>query len=236
MRLLVAEDHPNVSRALAQGLREQGYAVDVTADGTEAEHLIAANDYDCVILDMMLPGKDGWAILRDIRRRGIHTPVLCLTARDAVEDRVRGLDQGADDYLVKPFAWEELVARVRRLVHRRHGLSRATICVGDLELDTAARTVRRAGRLINLTAKEYQLLHYLAVRADQVVPRSDIWEHLYDQDDQSTSNAVDVYIAQLRKKIDRDFEPKLIHTRRGMGYMLSATAASCRPGAEDPMS
>jgi DNA-binding response OmpR family regulator len=222
VRLLVAEDHQTLARSIASGLREEGYAVDLTFDGVEADHLLRVNDYDLAVLDIMLPGKDGWAIIRDLRHQGRKTPILCLTSRDGVDDRARGLDLGADDYLIKPFAWAELLARVRALIRRAHGHASPIIRVGDLEVDTAAKTVRRAELPINLTAREYALLHYLAERAGQVVSRSEIWEHIYDQYDESSSNVVDVYVGYLRNKIDKPFDTKLIHTRRGLGYVLSA--------------
>jgi DNA-binding response OmpR family regulator len=222
VRLLVAEDHPTLARSIASGLREEGYAVDLTFDGVEAEHLLKVNDYDCAVLDIMLPGRDGWTIIRDLRQSGKQTPILCLTSRDAIDDRAKGLDLGADDYLVKPFAWAELLARVRAVIRRAHGRASPVIQVGDLEIDTAAKTVHRAGQPIVLTAREYALLHYLGERAGQVVSRSDIWEHLYDQADESSSNVVDVYVGYLRNKIDKPFDAKLIHTRRGLGYVLSA--------------
>jgi DNA-binding response OmpR family regulator len=222
MRILIAEDHPSLARSLADGLREEGYAVDLTHDGDEALHLAQVNPYDGILLDVMLPGKDGFAILKHLRKQGIKTPVLCLTARDAVTDRVTGLDLGADDYLVKPFNFEELIARVRALVRRGHGQKSATLRVADLEIDTTRKLARRGGRSIDLSAREYALLEYLAHRKGQVVSRTDIWEHLYDQHDEATSNVVDVYIGYLRSKIDKDFDVKLIQTRRGQGYLLGA--------------
>jgi DNA-binding response OmpR family regulator len=220
MRLLVAEDHPNLARSIANGLREEGYAVDLTFDGEEALTWALANPYDCLVLDIMLPGKDGYGILQAVRRRGLPTPVLFLTARDGVEDRVKGLDLGADDYLVKPFAWEELIARVRSVIRRAHGRESNVVTVADLEIDTGAKTVKRGGRAIELSAREYGLLEFLAHRQGQVVSRAEIVGHIYDQADETTSNVVDVYIGYLRNKIDRDFPVKLIHTRRGMGYVL----------------
>lgn len=222
MRILIAEDHASLGRSLADGLRDEGYAVDLTHDGDEALHLAQANPYDAVLLDVMLPGKDGFSILRTLRQRSVRTPVLCLTARDGLEDRVKGLDLGADDYLVKPFAWEELLARVRAVLRRGHGQPSSVIQVGDLEVDTAQKIARRVGRKIELSAREFALLEYLAHRQGQVVSRTDIWDHLYDQHDEATSNVVDVYIGYLRAKIDKDFPTKLIHTRRGQGYMLAA--------------
>jgi two-component system copper resistance phosphate regulon response regulator CusR len=222
VRVLVAEDHPNLARSVANGLREEGYAVDLTFSGDEAHTWALANPYDCLVLDINLPGKDGYAILQAVRRRGLKTPVLFLTARDGVEDRVKGLDQGADDYLVKPFAWDELLARVRSVIRRAHGGQSSTIAIADLEIDTAAKTVKRGGKPIDLSAREYGLLEYLAHRQGQVVSRADICGHIYDQADETTSNVVDVYIGYLRNKIDRDAAVKLIHTRRGMGYVLGA--------------
>lgn len=222
MRVLVAEDHPSLARSLADGLREEGYAVDLTFDGQEAQHMALTNDYDGVILDIMLPNVDGWAILKNIRRQKPAMPVMCLTARDAVEDRVKGLDLGADDYLVKPFSWDEFVARVRALVRRGHGRGSSVLRVADLEIDTARKTVTRGANAVQLSAREFALLEYLAHRAGDVVSRTDIWEHLYDQNDESISNVVDVYIGYLRAKIDRGYEVKLIHTRRGQGYVLGA--------------
>ena len=222
MRILVAEDHATLARSIANGLREENFAVDLTFDGGEALHLALANPYDCIVLDVMLPTKDGWQIVQSLRREGSKTPVLFLTARDGVDDRVRGLNLGGDDYLVKPFAWEELLARVRALVRRGHGHESPQIKVADLEIDMTAKVVRRGGKSIALSAKEFALLEYLAHREGQVVSRSDIWEHLYDHADETTSNVVDVYIGYLRNKIDRDYPVKLIHTRRGLGYVLTA--------------
>jgi DNA-binding response OmpR family regulator len=222
MRVLVVEDHASLARSIANGLREEGFAVDLTADGDEALQWSKLNPYDCIVLDVMLPGKDGWTVLQQIRRHESNVPVLMLTARDAVDDRVKGLNLGADDYLVKPFAWEEFLARVRALVRRGHDKKAPTISVGDLEIDTASKTVKRAGRPIALSGREYALLEYLAHREGRVVTRGEIWDHIYDQADETTSNVVDVYIGYLRNKIDRDFPTKLIHTRRGLGYILVA--------------
>jgi len=226
MRLLVAEDHPKLARSIANGLREEGYSVDLTFDGSEAAHMLSSNAYDCVILDIMLPGKEGWDVLNDARTAGNRAPVLCLTARDTPEDRVRGLNLGADDYLIKPFDWDELLARVRALIRRAHGQASTTIRVGDLEINTLSKMVRRGGNIIPLSAREYALLHYLALRSGQVVSRTDVWEHLYDQEEELSSNVVDVYIGYLRNKIDKPFETKLIQTRRGHGYMLAASVPS----------
>ena len=222
MRILVAEDHPSLARSIANGLREEEYAVDLTFDGEEALQWAQQNPYDLLLLDVTMPGRDGLSIVQTLRRRGARTPILLLTARDSTEDRVKGLDSGADDYLVKPFEWDELLARVRAAIRRGHGRESSMIVVGDLEIDTAAKTVRRAGQAIELSAREFNLLEYLAHRRGQVVSRADIYGHLYDRADETTSNVVDVYIGYLRNKIDRDHELKLIHTRRGLGYVLTA--------------
>ncbi|CAN5546481.1 response regulator transcription factor [soil metagenome] len=224
MKILVAEDHPSLAQSIAQGFREEGYVVDMTHDGVEADYLAKSNSYDCAVLDIMLPGMEGWAILQRMRAAGIQTPVLLLTARDGVADRVKGLNLGADDYVVKPFAWEELVARVRTLIRRYHGQNSSVITIGDLQIDTAGKTVQRRGQAIPRTAKEFALLQYLAMRVGQVVSRTDIWEHIYDQEDENSSNVVDVYIGYLRNKIDKPFGTKSIQTRRGLGYLIAAEA------------
>ena len=223
IRLLVAEDHPSLGRSMAEGLREEGYQVDLAADGVEAESFLEATPYACVILDLILPGKDGLALLREMRLRGNQAPVMCVTARDALDDRVQGLDLGADDYLVKPFAWDELLARVRALIRRERGHPRAKVTIGDLEIDLVSRSVNRSGTQIHLTAREFMLLQYLAMRQGEVVSRSDISRHLYGADDEASSNVVDVYIGYLRNKIDKPYDKKLIHTRRGAGYQMSAS-------------
>jgi two-component system copper resistance phosphate regulon response regulator CusR len=220
MRQHVEEEQPSLARSLADGLREQGYAVDLTFDGDEARHLALVNPYDAIILDIMLPKLDGWQVLKAVRARKPTMPVLCLTARDGVEDRVKGLDLGADDYLAKPFAWDEFLARVRSVIRRGHGQASSTIKLADMEIDLAKKAVTRGGRTLALSAREFALLEYLAHRQGQVVSRSEIWDHLYDQHDESISNVVDVYIGYLRGKIDKGFEKKLIHTRRGQGYVL----------------
>jgi DNA-binding response OmpR family regulator len=221
MRVLVAEDHASLARSIANGLREEGYAVDLTFDGEEALRWAQESPYDCLVLDVMMPGKTGWQIVETLRRKGSTTPILFLTAKDTVEDRVKGLNLGADDYLVKPFAFDELLARVRAIIRRGHNHPTQILKIADLEIDTAAKVVRRGEHAITLSAREYALLEYLALRSGEVVSRSEIWEHLYDQNDETVSNVVDVYIGYLRGKIDRDHDLKLIHTRRGMGYVLS---------------
>lgn len=229
MRVLIVEDDPHLSEAMAAGLRNEGYAVDVAVDGAEAEFLINSNPYDCVLLDIMVPVKDGWSLLQLIRERGRRTGVICVTARDGVDDRVKGLDLGADDYLLKPFAWKELKARVRSVIRRAYDRVDNRLVVGDLRIDPVGRSVYRGETPILLTAKEFAVLHYLAMRAGEVVSRSDIIEHLYDQQDDSMSNVVDVYVAHLRAKIDRGAARPLIHTRRGQGYQLSSDSEDGNP-------
>jgi len=222
MRVLLVEDYLPIQKAIARGLREAGFAVDVTGDGEEALWFATENDYDVVILDLMLPRLDGLAVLQRMRAQGRPAPVLILTAKDAVADRVRGLDLGADDYLVKPFAFEELLARVRALARRAYQARNPCIEIGGLRIDTAAQRVRYGSQEVRLTAREYALLEYLAVRAGEVVSRTDIWEHVYDFSSEADSNVVDVYIGYLRRKLERAGAPRLIHTLRGRGYSLRA--------------
>ncbi|HEX3150498.1 MAG TPA: response regulator transcription factor [Gemmataceae bacterium] len=222
MRVLLVEDNKHLARALRQGLEEEGFAVDGAEDGDEADHKARTTNYDAVILDLMLPKKDGLTLLRGWRASGVKSHVLVLTARGALDDKVKGLDSGADDYLTKPFELEELLARLRALIRRGHQVKDPLLKVHDLTIDTSARTVKRAGKSIHLTPKEYALLEFLAFHAGKVVTRSMIWEHLWDEHDESVSNVVDVYIRYLRNKIDKDFSPPLILTRWGEGYMLRA--------------
>jgi len=222
MRVLLVEDYEPLARSVAQGLREAGYAVDRSADGEEGLWYAEANAYDAIILDVMLPKLDGLTVLRTLREKKNPAAVLILTARDRLADRVSGLDAGADDYLVKPFEFAELLARLRALIRRRYRVGEAVIRIADLEIDTGGRVVRRGGAAIQLSAREYALLEYLALRRDQVVTRAEIWEHVYDFASDPSSNVVDVYIGYLRRKIDDDREPKLIQTRRGQGYLLGA--------------
>lgn len=222
MRVLLVEDHKPLARTLKQGLEEEGLAVDVAADGEEGNYKATTATYDVIVLDVMLPKIDGFTLLENWRREGLKTHVLMLTARDGIADKVKGLDLGADDYLTKPFELEELLARVRALVRRVHDVKSPVIRVFDLEIDTSARTVKRSGQAIHLTPREYALLQFLAFHRGKVVTRPMIWEHLYDEEDENTSNVVDVYIRYLRNKIDKGFEPSLILTRWGEGYVLRA--------------
>ncbi len=220
MRLLLIEDYAPLRLSLTSGLREAGFAVDAAGDGETGLWHARGAVYDAIILDLMLPRVDGLTVLGRLRADGYNRPILILTARDTVPDRVKGLDSGADDYLVKPFAFEELLARLRALIRRQYEQKSPLLHLGDLEIDTAARRVRRAGAEVELTAREYVLLEYLACRAGQVVSRRDIWEHLYEFDSPSQSNVVDVYIGYLRRKLDRPPGPSLIRTVRGSGYLL----------------
>jgi len=221
LRILLVEDEPSAARMMAKGLREQTYAVDVAQDGEGALYQANVNDYDLIILDIMLPGKDGFEVCRELRAAGSPVPVLMVTARDTIDDRVEGLDTGADDYLTKPFDFRELLAHIRALLRRGQSLQPDTIKVDDLEIDTMARQVRRGGRGVYLTAKEYALLEYLARRAGEVVARADIAEHVWDESFDPFSNLIEVYVQRLRRKIDDGHATKLLHTRRGAGYVLS---------------
>jgi DNA-binding response OmpR family regulator len=221
MRVLIVEDSVRIREALLTGLRRSGYAVDAVGDGKQALIHARTTEYDAIVLDIMLPEMDGLEMLRQARAAGVETPVLLLTARDTVGDRVQGLQTGADDYLVKPFAFEELQARVQALVRRRHWLRRSIIRVGDLELDTSTKLVSRAGQDVSLKPREYAILEYLAHRAGQPVSRAELEEHVYDQDSQVNSNAIDSAICILRAKLDNGSGRPLIHTRRGMGYVLA---------------
>ena len=209
---------------MTKGLREAGFAVDSTRDGKEGLWYATGNEYDVIILDLMLPGMGGLDILKEIRRRGKKPHILILTAKDTVEDRVTGLDLGADDYLVKPFAFEELLARIRALLRRGYRLKNPNIKIKDLQIDLARQEVRRGKQEISLTPREYALLEYLAVRAGETVSRTDIWEHLYEFNSAASSNVVDVYIGYLRKKVEYPGKPQLIRTVRGRGYLLGAKA------------
>jgi DNA-binding response OmpR family regulator len=224
MRVLLIEDSERLQHSLGTGLRKSGFAVDIAGDGTNGLWFAKSHDYDVIVLDLMLPGMDGLTLLRELRKAGRDTHVLILTAKDTVDDRVRGLSAGADDYLIKPFAFEELVARIRALARRAHGTKNPTITIGDLKIDTAARTASRGGRAVELSPREYALLEYLALRIGSVVSRTEIEAHIYDDRAEPMSNVVDATVYALRKKIDAPGEPSLIRTRRGMGYELRAPA------------
>jgi DNA-binding response OmpR family regulator len=220
VRLLLVEDYKPLQKSLSQGLQEAGFAVDVTGDGREGLWYASGNDYDVIILDIMLPGLDGLSILQKLRSAGKQTHILLLTAKDSVNDRVKGLDMGADDYLVKPFAFEELLARVHALIRRKYNDKNPVIRIGTLRIDLAVQGVWLAKEKLSLTPREYALLEYLAMRTGQTVSRTEIWEHVYDFHSSATSNVVDVYIGYLRKKIEEPGKPPLIHTVRGRGYVL----------------
>ena len=222
MRILLVEDEPSAAQMLAKGLREQCYAVDVATDGESAVYQAGINDYDLVILDVMLPLKDGLEVCRELRAEGLTFPILMLTARDAPPDRVAGLDMGADDYLTKPFDFHELLARLRALLRRGPALRPETVEIADLSIDMRARRVRRGGRQIELTAKEYALLEYMARRAGEVVTRAEIAEHVWEENFDPFSNLIEVYVQRLRRKIDEGHAPKLLRTRRGEGYVLAS--------------
>jgi two-component system copper resistance phosphate regulon response regulator CusR len=231
MRLLLVEDDARIARFVAKGLREQAYAVDVVATGEDALYQVAINSYDLIILDVMIPGKNGFEVCRELRRSGQRLPVLMLTARDSVEDRISGLDHGADDYLTKPFEFRELLARLRALLRRSGELRPARITVADLALDTGAQSVSRAGRTIPLTTKEYALLEFLARNPGRVVGRAEIAEHVWDENFDPFSNLIEVYVNRLRRKIDFNGAKALLHTRRGAGYffgVLTESAAESR--------
>jgi two-component system copper resistance phosphate regulon response regulator CusR len=221
MRILVVEDDTRLATVVARGLRKQAFAVDTAGDADEALFFAQTNPYDLMVLDVMLPGRDGFAVCRQLRQDGCSTPILMLTARDSVEDKVTGLELGADDYLTKPFDFNELVARVRALLRRRQVYRSPQLTVGDLTLDTASRTAWRGGREIELTTKEYAVLEYLVENAGRVIGRAELAEHVWDENYDPFSNVIDVYIRRLRQKIDDGFPTRLIRTRRGAGYVVS---------------
>lgn len=220
MRVLFVEDSVRLRQSVGTGLKKAGYAVDVSGDGPEGLWYAESNEYDVIILDWMLPGLDGMAVLGKLREKGKNAPVLMLTAKDTVQDRVHGLQSGADDYLVKPFAFEELLARVQALARRGYGARNAQVKVDDLVIDMVSKTASRKGRGIDLTPREFRLLEYLAMRRGEVVSRTEIEQHIYDERVDPMSNVVDSTVCSLRKKIDGRSSHPLIHTRRGMGYVL----------------
>jgi heavy metal response regulator len=219
VRILIVEDQKKTAQFIRKGLVEQGYAADVVTDGREAESQASLHDYDLIILDVMLPGQDGMQVCRNLRRLKVHVPILMLTALNSTDDKVKGLDSGADDYLSKPFEFSELLARVRALA-RRHQGAKPRLKVDDLELDLATRKATRGGQEINLTAKEFALLEYLMQHVGQIVTRTAISEHVWDIHFDNESNVIDVYINFLRKKIDQGYKSKLLHTVVGAGYVL----------------
>lgn len=223
MRVLVVEDEPRIAAFLRQGLTEEGYAVDLAEDGEQAVEFALSAPYDAIVLDILLPKKDGFDVCADLRRRGIRTPILMLTARGAVDDRVRGLDTGADDYLMKPFAFPELLARLRALLRRPPASLPTRLQVGDLVLDPVTRRVERAGRSIELTHREFSLLELFMRHPGQVLSRTQIAEHVWNFNFYHQSNVVDVYVRYLRQKIDQAFQPRLIHTVRGVGYKMEGS-------------
>jgi two-component system copper resistance phosphate regulon response regulator CusR len=223
--MLLVEDEPRMAHFIAKGLREQSFAVDVAEDGEAALYQMSLNPYDLILLDVMLPRKDGYEVCRELRAQGVKLPILMLTARDAVDDRVTGLDAGADDYLIKPFAFKELLARVRALLRRAERLRPDVLQAADLTLNLATHAALRAGQAIGLTTKEYALLEYFMLHAGRVLTREEIAEHVWDENFDPFSNVIDVYVRRLRKKIDEGFAPALLHTRRGAGYLFSAEAS-----------
>jgi DNA-binding response OmpR family regulator len=225
MRVLVVEDEPRIASFVAKGLREQAYAVDVSIDGDDALYKASINDYDAIILDVMIPVRDGFQVCAELRAAGSTVPIIMLTARDQVQDRVEGLDSGADDYLTKPFAVAELLARLRALLRRGHVVRAETIKIDNLLIDTRARRATRGGQSLPLTTKEYTLLEYLAREQGRVVSRSELAEHVWDEHFDPLSNLIDVHINRLRSKVDKGFAP-LIHTQRGAGYMLVSLDAT----------
>jgi heavy metal response regulator len=220
MRVLVVEDDPGVASFVKKGLTEASCVVDVAANGHDGLRLGCAQPYDVMILDVMLPGRDGFSILRELRERDVRTPVICLTARDTVDDRVTGLDLGADDYLVKPFSFAELFARIHAVLRRSEGLAAKPIIMGDMTIDLLRRSVSRAGKRLDLTPREFAMVEYLGRNAGRVLTRTMILEHVWDMHQDPMTNVVDVHINRLRRKIDQGFEKPLLHTIRGVGYVL----------------
>jgi len=222
VRILVVEDDPSVARFLRKGLTEASHSVEHADNGVDGARLALSDSYDAIVLDLMLPGRDGFSVLRELRDCKVRTPVICLTARDSVEDRVQGLNLGADDYLAKPFSFSELAARLNALVRRSQGMPTNPIIVGDLVIDILARCVQRAGRRIDLSPREFALIEYLGRHQGRVVARTMLLEHVWGMHQDPLTNVVDVHIKRLRKKIDDGFDQELIHTIRGVGHVLSA--------------
>ncbi|MDD5069475.1 MAG: response regulator transcription factor [Candidatus Omnitrophica bacterium] len=220
MRILLVEDEPKIASFISRGLKEANYVVDIVSEGNQALFQAEVNPYDLIILDIMIPGRDGFSVCRLLRAKGIDVPILMLTARDSLIDRISGLDSGADDYLTKPFAFQELLARVRALLRRKRTDKTTTIKLGELELDQLSRSVKRLDKEIKLTSKEYSLLEYLILHSNQVVTRTMISEHVWNEDFDSFTNVIDVYINFLRNKIDKGFSKPMLHTLRGIGYIL----------------
>jgi len=222
LRILIIEDEKDLAFIIKKGLEEEGYIVDEANDGEEGQYMAENYPADVIILDIMLPKIDGLTLLSNIRKKAITTPVILLTARDAILDKIKGLDTGADDYLTKPFVFDELLARIRTLIRRQSAVKESVIRIDDLEINTATHEVTRGGTPVTLSAREYALLEYLAYNKDNVVSRTDIVEHIYNEESDMDSNIVDVYINYLRNKLDKDHDHKLIHTVRGAGYMLKS--------------
>jgi heavy metal response regulator len=220
MRILVVEDEVKIAQFIKRGLKEEGYAADIASDGEQGDFFLSSNDYDLIILDLMLPKIDGLTLCRKLRKEGKHTPIIMLTAKDTVKDKVKGLDSGADDYLAKPFAFEELLARIRVLLRKKDSQIVTQLTVNDLSMDLLTQKVTRRGRDIELTVKEYALLEYLMRNAGNIITRTMISEHVWDINFDTMTNVIDVYINYLRNKIDSGFDDKMIHTVRGKGYLL----------------
>ena len=220
MRIILIEDERQLAQMLKKGLEEAGYSVDTAYDGEEGLYMLENIPADAAVLDIMLPKMDGLTVLNRVRKKGVQTPVILLTAKDTISDKIKGLDAGADDYLAKPFDFGELLARIRSLLRRKAEVKEAVIRIADLEINTASHEVKRGNRIIPLSAREYVILEYLAYRKGNVISRTEITEHIYDEEFDLDSNVVDVYINYLRNKIDKGFRRKLIHTVRGAGYML----------------
>ena len=226
MRILLVEDYPPLRESITEHLKDTGYAVDSTADGKEGFEFATSHKYDAIVLDLMVPGMDGFKILTELRAKADETPIIITSALDSMENRVEGLNAGADDYLIKPFALPELIARIQAQTRKTYGKKTAAIEIGDLKVDLNRKRVTRGEREIVLTKREYGLLEYLAYRTGEIVSRQEIWEHVYQDSEGGSSNAVDVYVSYLRKKLNGGDEPNLLHTRRGQGYFLDPNEGS----------